>query len=331
MEFKWTPLVRPGLRSGLQRAAAPPLSAGLLLLAACGGDGAGPGDELSLDRHERIPADVTKGTPANDPHPPILHSPEFDAPVPVPVISTAGAEDSPFIPAGRDELYFFFVTDVRLDPSLQIRDPVNGIWMSSLQGGAWQEPELVLLQKPRDLALNGCPFVAGDEIYFCTFRAGSSSAQWFRAARAGGTWSGWARVDFPSPYEVGELHFHGDTLYFGSARAGGSGGRDIWRAIRSGSQWSGLENVATVNGPEDDDLPYVTPDGLELWFTRWYQGTPGVFRSRRGEDGWQPPELVVSRFAGEPTLDRQGNLYFVHHYYRDGVMIEADLYVARRK
>jgi hypothetical protein len=39
----------------------------------------------------------------------------------------------------------------------------------------------------------------------------------------------------------------------------------------------------------------------------------------------------VSQFAGEPTLDDAGNLYFVHHFYEDGVKIEADIYIARRK
>ena len=307
------------------------LLAALALIASCGGDGTGPEAPLDLDRHNRIPTDVVKGTPENDQYPPVLHSSEFDAPEPVPVINTAGAEDSPFIPADRDELYFFFVSDVRLDHSIQIRDPVNGIWMSRSQGGVWQEPELVLLQEPGELALNGCPFVAGDEMYFCTFRAGSAGAGWFRAERAGASWAKWTRVDFPQTFEVGELHFHGDTLYFASARPWGFGGRDIWRSARSGSQWTPPENLESVNTAEDEDQPYISPDGQELWFTRRHQGTPGIFRSQRGEEGWREPELIVSRFAGEPTLDRQGNLYFVHHYYRNGVMIEVDIYMARRK
>ena len=45
----------------------------------------------------------------------------------------------------------------------------------------------------------------------------------------------------------------------------------------------------------------------------------------------QEGELIVSRFAGEPTLDAQGHLYFVHHYYDDGVMLEVDIYVAHRR
>jgi len=40
--------------------------------------------------------------------------------------------------------------------------------------------------------------------------------------------------------------------------------------------------------------------------------------------------LIVSRFAGEGTLDEAGNLYFKHHFH-DGEAIEADIYVARRR
>ncbi|HOK38716.1 MAG TPA: hypothetical protein P5538_03695 [Bacteroidales bacterium] len=48
-------------------------------------------------------------------------------------------------------------------------------------------------------------------------------------------------------------------------------------------------------------------------------------------DQWQEPELIVSQFAGEPTLDDAGNLYFVHHYFENNIMIEADIYVAFKK
>jgi len=30
-------------------------------------------------------------------------------------------------------------------------------------------------------------------------------------------------------------------------------------------------------------------------------------------------------------LDSNGNIYFVHHFYKNGEMIEADIYVAYRK
>lgn len=284
-----------------------------------------------VDRLAAIPTDVIKGTPENDENPPALHSDEFEAPVPVPVISTAGAEDSPFIPADGSALYFFFAADVRQDPSIQIRDPVNGIWVSRLEGASWAPPELVWLQDPDVLALNGCPFVAEREMIFCTTREGFSGSHWFRAEHDGTRWTNWALADFPAEYDVGELHISGNELYYGSARAGGVGGQDIWVLTRTDGTWANPVNVSAVNSPADETRPYVTPDAQELWFTRSYEGTPAVFRSRRVDGAWQAPELIVSRFAGEPTLDAQGNLYFVHHFYRSNVMIEADIYVARKK
>ena len=43
------------------------------------------------------------------------------------------------------------------------------------------------------------------------------------------------------------------------------------------------------------------------------------------------PELIISQFAGEATLDKDGNIYFTHHFYNDGKMVEADIYVAMKK
>lgn len=113
--------------------------------------------------------------------------------------------------------------------------------------------------------------------------------------------------------------------------AGGKGSRDIWMLSRNGGEWVAPVNVEAVNTEVDEALPFVTADGQQLWITRWYQGSPAVFRSKRVGGEWQEPELIVSTFAGEPTLDWEGNLYFLHHFYEDGVLIEADIYVAYRK
>jgi len=312
------------------------ISASLLLpalTAGCNEDASGPngGSYPPVDRHAAIPADVGKVTPDQDEHPPVLHSDEFLDPVPVPVISTAGGEDSPFIPPNGGELYFYFVADVRQEAAEQIRDPVNGIWVARRAGGSWGEPELVWLQDPAELALNGCPWVAADEMLFCTIRSSHPTLSWFRAWRSGSGWEEWAPHPFAAELEVGELHVHGDQLYYGSPRAGGEGGQDIWSVTRGAGGWGDPVNIAAVNTPLDETRPYLTPDGQELWVTRWHEGSPAIIRSERVGGEWQEGELIVSSFAGEPTLDAQGNLYFVHHFYSDGVMLEADIYVAYRK
>jgi hypothetical protein len=286
-----------------------------------------------IERESKIPADIGKITPETDIYPPILHSDEYEEPVPLAVINTAGAEDSPFIPVGRDELYFVFVPDVRLPVQEQIIDGVTGIYVSKKINGAWQTPERVFLQKPGKLALDGCTFVLGDTMWFCSAREGYTGMHWFTADFVDREWTNWKNGDFNPEYEVGELHFSGDAneVYFHSPRAGGMGQNDIWVSRKVGSEWQKPENVQVVNSEDNEGMPYLTPDENELWFNRQYLGTPAVFRSKKVNNEWQKPDLIISQFAGEPTLDEQGNIYFVHHYYKDNQMIEADIYIAYRK
>ena len=295
------------------------------LLTACA-----PAEQPLPSRDSRIPAEAVRQSPATDAHPPVLHLDGWREPVPLEgPVNTAGAEDSPFI-AG-DDLYFFFTPDVRVPPEKQLLDGVTGIYVSHRVDGAWTAPERVLLQKPGKLALDGCAFVDKDVLWFCSAREGYEGINWFSAERKEGRWTGATKIDFPAAYEVGELHVHGAERYYHSPRAGGAGGLDIWTSENVGGAWQEPVNLAVINSPENDGWPFVTVDGNELWFTRTYQGTPAIYRSLREDGSWSAPELVVSTFAGEPTLDAQGNLYFVHHYYKDNVMLEADLYVAYKQ
>jgi len=82
----------------------------------------------------------------------------------------------------------------------------------------------------------------------------------------------------------------------------------------------------------DEGWPYVTQDCRELWFTRTCLGSPAIYRSVKVDGTWSEPELIISQFAGEPSVDDDGNIYFVHHFSTaDSRMIEADIYIAQRK
>jgi Tol biopolymer transport system component len=105
-----------------------------------------------------------------------------------------------------------------------------------------------------------------------------------------------------------------------------------------GDEWGEPVNLGPpVNTAGNEDRPFVSANGQELWFDgSSRQGYPGpaVFRSLRQSDGsWGQAEEIVSQFAAEPTLSPDGHtLYFVHHYFDAdlGQMIEADIYVTRR-
>ena len=298
-----------------------------------------------VDREDRIPDDIMKRVPETDPYPPILHSVDFEEPVPLPYpVNTAGAEDSAFILPDGKTLYFFFTPDVRVPPEQQVLDEVSGVWVTHLTETGWSKPTRVWLQEPGKLALDGAVCIQDDEMWFASAREGYTGVNMFTARYLSGKWIDWQYVGdrLMKDIQIGEVHIHGDDLYFHSSRPGGHGSYDIWLTTRSYNEgleieWSDPANIHAVNTEEAESLPFVTSDGNELWFTRTHMGTPAIFRSIKSNDGWGAPELIVSQFAGEPTLDDAGNLYFTHHFYEfdeelgKNVMIEADIYVARRK
>jgi hypothetical protein len=305
----------------------------LILLSACDEQALPPVIPTSLpSRYSKIPITAQEMGPENDLFPPLLHNPGWEDPQPMPgPVNSAGGEDSPFITPDGSSFFFFFTPDVSLPAEQQVTDGVTGIYQSYLREGQWSEPERVLLND--GLALDGCPMVVGNQLWFCTVREGLTGLHWFKASYAFGIWGDWQQADFNPAYRVGELHISADgsELYFHSDRPGSQGKNDIWISRMKDGSWEEPENLTAVNSPENDSRPFLSENGQELWFTRNYQGYPAVFVSYRVNGEWGEPTLIVSQFAAEPTLDRDGNLYFVHHFIQDGVMLDADIYLAKKK
>ena len=283
-----------------------------------------------VERETRIPVSAVKMSPETDAHPPVLHSSDFEDPIPVPgSVNTAGAEDSPFVTAGGNSLYFVFTPDVNIPAEKQLLDGVTGIYVSNKVNGEWNLPTRIILQDPGKLALDGCEFVLGEIMWFCSAREGFTGINWFTAEYKNGVWQNWKLADFNPDYKVGELHItsDGSELYFGSDRPGGMGQLDIWVSKMINGSWQEPINVSVVNTPDGEGWPAISPDGGELWFYRNY----AIWRSKKVNGEWQAAEQIVSSFAGEPSIDSAGNLYFVHHFYINDKMIEADIYVAYKK
>jgi hypothetical protein len=308
---------------------------------ACGQTTPIPPSPTPVDRTILLPA--IKYTPQVDFWPPNAAA-DWSQPVPLPApVNTSGGEDSPFITPDDQTLYFFFTPDVSIPVEKQLLDGVTGIWVTHRSGNGWTEPERVRLEDPGVLALDGCEFVLGDTMIFCTTREGYSGIQWFKAEFLDGVWQDWHSASAElkqSEYEVGELHItaDGQELYFGSARPGGYGGLDLWVSQMTPAGWGEPVNLGpSVNTPVDEGWPFVSQDMQQLWFTgQSARGRPGpaVFRSLRLADGsWGTAEEIVSTFAGEPSLSGDGKtLYFIHHFYSKDLstMLEADIYVSYR-
>jgi hypothetical protein len=292
--------------------------------------------EVTIDRKSKIPEDAVKVLPEEDFFPPILHSYEYENPIPMSgPINTAGGEDSPFITYDGNYFYFFFTPDVEVPVEEQITDEVTGIYMSEKIEGVWSEPVRVILQDPDKLALDGCPCIIDDIMWFCSAREGYTGVRFFTSQYVNNEWQNWQYIGdkLSLDYEVGELHItsDGNELYFHSQRSGGKGQLDIWLSKKVSGEWVEPMNIDKINTVDNEGWPFVTQNGTELWFTRFYRGYPAIFRSKIGDGELQEPELILSRFAAEPTIDEEGNIYFAHHFFKNGEMIEADIYVAKRR
>ncbi|MBU0536671.1 MAG: hypothetical protein KKE20_06920, partial [Nanoarchaeota archaeon] len=141
-----------------------------------------PIDNQPLDRLNKIPSDAVKMTPETDAAPPKSYSQDYYDPMPLKgMINSAGAEDSAFMMPDGNTIYFFFTPDVRIPAEKQVIDGVTGIYISKKQGNEWQEPKRIILQDKGKLALDGCEFVLGNKMWFCTAREGYTGIHWATA------------------------------------------------------------------------------------------------------------------------------------------------------
>ncbi|MGD9963126.1 MAG: hypothetical protein AB7S97_04420 [Thermoplasmata archaeon] len=291
------------------------------------------------DRLSAIPASAVKMAPEDDEFVPVVHSDEWQQPIPMPGgVNSAGAEDSPYMTEDGDWFFFFFTPDVTVPANEQLTDGVTGIWWTRYTGTEWTAPEKIVLHD--DLSLDGAQCCVGTTLWFASVRADNyGEIDVFTAQFEGGIWTDVENVgtQLNVDYDIGEFHLmpNGTMMYFHSGSWDAGGSMDIWSTVMVGDQWSTPVKVEGVNTDSaNEGFPYVSPDGSELWFTaestlgEGYTG-PAIFRSVLQANGtWGTPEEIVSNFAGECTFDDKGNLYFVHHYFVDGEMIEADIYVA---
>jgi len=307
----------------------------LLLMSSCQKDEISHATSEDISRYDGITAD--KIIPSSDTYAPILHDDGWEQPRPIAgLVNSAGLEDSPFIAPDGNTLFFFYTPSAERDAYEQVLDGITGIYHSQVINGEWNEPERVLLVEKGDAALDGCPFIMDSNLWFCSIRAGNyRDIDIWLAEWDGSNWSEIRNAGevLNTEYQIGEMHLApgGKTLYFHAPRGGENVDYDLYSSVLINGSWQDPTPITALNTEFDDSRPALSPDGQELWFTRTYEGTPAIFRSRWSGTEWGEAELILSQFAGEPSIDAQGNIYFTHHFFQNDKMIEADIYVAKKK
>jgi len=105
------------------------------------------------------------------------------------------------------------------------------------------------------------------------------------------------------------------TIYFSSDRAGGYGGKDLYRITRlPNGQWSLPLNLgAWINTPYDEDAPYVALDGRTLYFSsKGHEGLGDydIYVTHMDSNGiWQQPKNL-----GYPINTVFNDIFFIQSY-----------------
>lgn len=142
-----------------------------------------------------------------------------------------------------------------------------------------------------------------------------------------------AEVSSASEEEGAYLTDDGLELYFGSDRPGGSGSFDLYVAVRTdrAAPFGTPMRLAQLSTSSYDNDPFVTADGLTLYFTSMDDIYVATRPDRSAPWGapQQVPELASTSYEGAPSLTSDGlTIYFSSN--RPGGLGQQDLYRASR-
>ncbi|PYQ62774.1 MAG: hypothetical protein DMF58_00800 [Acidobacteria bacterium] len=193
-------------------------------------------------------------------------------PVNVLVLNSAGVEQAPAL--SRDSHYLFFSTDRPggmggLDIWVSRREDIHDDF-------DWETP-VPITEINSSVNDAGPAYFENEEgspqLYFQSQRAGGAGlADIYRTElQEDGTWSAPQRVaELSTPFQEQRpsIRFDGLEIVFQSNRPP-SAGFDLWVSTRESvtDAWSSPVRIKNVNSPQTDAQPYLSGDGMTLYFT----------------------------------------------------------------
>ena len=230
------------------------------------------------------------------------------------------SKESDFSPSyARDDFGIVYFTSARDDAEGNKTHGATGqgftdIFESRLdKKSKWSTP--VPVDKINSEFEDGTPFFVGDykELYFTRCEAGKREKKGcviMFSIKSGDTWSEPKNVGILSDSVVTAhpaLTSDGLSLYFASDISGGFGGKDIWKATRTGEgeNWSKPVNLGPdINTGGDELFPYLRDDGTLYFSSDGLIGMGGldIFKATPQPDGsWAVQNLKspVNSFADD--------------------------------
>ncbi|MES2131072.1 MAG: hypothetical protein V4506_01915 [Bacteroidota bacterium] len=236
--------------------------------------------------------------------------------------SNGGLQDA----YGKSDKYGFFYEDVFISYK------ENGKWQkgSSVSGinTKLHDAAIALSSDGQQLFTFKDDETGGGDIFISTLQGANwSEPEKLKGVVNSASWEGSA-----------SLSANGQVLYFASERPGGFGGRDLYRANKlQDNTWGNVINLGNkINTEDDDDSPYIHPDGLTLVFSSKGHNSMGgydIFKTDFNEvdSVWSEPLNI-----GFPVNTTDDDIYYVlsadgkRGYFasgKDGGFGDKDIYV----
>ncbi len=241
------------------------------------------------------------------------------------VINTNYQEYFPCL-SGDESMLVFTSKRPNVSDSIQQEKVDEDIYVSFKDAqGSWQAPELIsgnintsahdasinLSTDGKQLLIYRYDLQGGGDLYYSNIENGT----WQSPVKFGS--------DINSEYWEGSVSISNDKqrLYFSSDRPGGFGGKDIYfcNKLPNGA-WALAQNAGQmINTEEDENAPFMHPDGITLFFSS--KGHPGIggydiFFTELEKNKWSKPQNLgypVNSPADDihfkPTLDRRRAMY----------------------
>jgi Tol biopolymer transport system component len=228
-----------------------------------------------------------------------------------PAIASEQYESSPtFSPDGRE--IFFFRGDATFSR--------YRLFFSRCVDGTWSAPQTPPFAAPDSVDEADPAFTAdGGRLYFVSSRDDPRSRDeadldiWFVAREPGGAWGEPQRLPEPVNSPASELlprPQQDGSLIFGSDRAGGAGGHDIYVAKQEGSAWRVANLGAPINTTHDEYEAELSRDGRLMMVIADRGDHSHLYPYRRVGTVWRAePRIVPKRdvFQVGPLLSPEGD------------------------
>lgn len=176
-------------------------------------------------------------------------------------------------------------------------DFIENIYLSYKENGQWSTPKSLNVNTKSNIGTAGLSADGRQMIIFIS--SGNNTGSLYTIEKSGDKWSS------PSPLgnsinsgyleSTASITSDGKAIYFASNRRGGAGGMDIYKVekLANGSWGPAVSLGASINTSDNEDAPFIHPDGRTLFFTSDGKGTMGgkdIFRTQLVDGKWETPE-----------------------------------------